>query len=203
MRRGGCRGMGERSSAQEEIAITCFLYLDQERNKRSCLSSYGVISTLAHAPRQRVARADRPKGDRPSRRVDGLARGQAARPREQMVAPREELVLGAAVEVKDGRRRAGSRVAQHGRTVAAHASSSTRASPGAAAVAPFAHLLAHVRGVAVHRLQQRRVTIELKPLVAVDEEVRSHVLNVEAGGGKKRRVGRQMQGDVSWWLVTC
>ena len=95
MRRGGCRGMGERSSAQEEIAITCFLYLDQERNKRSCLSSYGVISTLAHAPRQRVARADRPKGDRPSRRVDGLARGQAARPREQMVAPREELVLGA------------------------------------------------------------------------------------------------------------
>ena len=65
-----------------------------------------------------------------------------------MVTPARELVFGAAVEVKDTWRGVCARVAR----------------AGSAARVTF-HL--HILRVAVHRLHQHRLAVEVKPLIAI------------------------------------
>ena len=139
-----------------------------------------VISARWLAQRQRVAWADLPECNRAGWRLYARMRGEAARRREQVVAPPLKLALGAAVEVQHVRRR----VRQH----------VPRARP------PRLLLHAHVArgGLAVHRLHEDRVPVERKPLLPIDEEMADDVLVVEAGR-VRHELREEAVGRVGLW----
>ena len=118
-------------------------------------------------------RADLLVRERPSWSIELTVDRQAVRTREQVVSPACELVLCATVEVQHPRRRVGHCVVQ------------TRCA--ACALHP------HIGGVAVHRLEQTGVAVELEPVVTVDKQVARHVLVVEPGRIRSKHCEQPMR----------